>query len=130
MEKEEGEENEEYSLVIQNERVSYEDSYVLNRSKNIEIFQMIDVVAGVLGNILNETDKIPDHLQTSFNAKSVPSISVKDYLIRIAKCSKCSTESVLLALIYIDRLTERNEKFMIKSINIHRYVCLLHPSNY
>ena len=121
MEKEEGEEIEESSFIFQSESVSYDNSYLLNKLSQVEVFQMMDIVASVLNKILQETDQIQDHLQTSFNAKSVPSISIKDYLLRIARCSKCSAECVILALIYLDRLTERNEKFMIKSINIHRY---------
>ena len=122
MEKEVGEEIEETNFVIQGECISYENAYRLNTFETIDVFPMMEIIASVLAKILIETDKISDHLVTSFSAKSVPGISIKDYLFRIAKCSKCSSESVILALIYIDRLTERHNKFMIKSINIHRYM--------
>lgn len=48
-----------------------------------------------------------------------PSISVKSYLERIAKYANCSGECFVLALVYIDRLIQRNN-FVINSLNVHR----------
>jgi Cyclin. len=110
----------ESTLIFQNDTISYKDAYKLNKFKLADTQQIIEVISGVLIEILKETDKIPDQITTSFHAKSVPAISVKDYLARIAKCSKCSDECLILALIYIDKITERNKKFIIKSLNIHR----------
>jgi len=107
-------------LVFQSEEVPYEKVYVLNKSPLMDIFQLADVIALVLSEILKETDKSKDNITSPFHSKRVPGISVRDYLLRIAKCSKCSAECLILALIYIDRLTERNKKMIIKSLNIHR----------
>jgi hypothetical protein len=110
----------ESTLIYQGDNINYKDAYKLNKFQVIETPKIIEVISGVLGEILKETDKIPDQSTTSFHAKSIPAISLKDYLTRIAKCSKCSDEVLILALIYIDKITERNKKFIIKSLNIHR----------
>lgn len=107
-------------LIVQNEKVSYLEAYSLNGCEVVDTATLIEILAAILGRILTETDKFPDNnFSSGFTAKSVPSISVRDYLKRIATCSHCSDECFILALIYIDRITE-NKKFIIKSLNIHR----------
>jgi Cyclin. len=110
----------ETKIIFQGDNVSYEEAYQLNKFKVVDILKLLEAISNVLGEIIKETDNIPDQFISSFHAKSVPSISIKDYLIRIARCSKCSQECFILALIYIDRLTERTKNFLIKSLNIHR----------
>merc|ERR1712151_1484941 len=50
-----------------------------------------------------------------------PSISVLNYLERIHKYASCSTECFVLALIYIDRMIQRNN-FLLTELNVHRVV--------
>eukprot|EP00388_Colpodella_angusta_P007905 GDKJ01021975.1.p1 GENE.GDKJ01021975.1~~GDKJ01021975.1.p1 ORF type:complete len:210 (+),score=31.32 GDKJ01021975.1:54-683(+) len=57
---------------------------------------------------------------TRFHAVNVPTISVYDYLIRIAKFFYCSKECFVLSLIYIDRIVKIQPDFTINSLNIHR----------
>ena len=109
-------------ITLQSDTVSYEKAYKANNSPILDIFQLADIIALVLTEILKETNKSTDSFTSAFHSKRVPSISVKDYLTRIAKCAKCSPECLILALIYLDRLTERNKRFIIKSLNIHRYL--------
>lgn len=110
----------ENNVVIQDDKISYEDAYTMNGAKLVSMPTLVEIIALVLGVILKETDKFEDNHASGFTAKSVPSISIKDYLKRIATCSHCSDECLILALIYIDRITERNKSFIIKSLNIHR----------
>lgn len=107
-------------IVYQNELVPYEQAYTSNNSPLIETYKLADIIATVLTQILKETDPIVDSMKSAFHAKSVPSISIRDYLYRLIKCSKCSQECLILALVYIDRITEKNKDFLIKSVNIHR----------
>jgi hypothetical protein len=107
-------------IIYQNELVPYENAYTANSLAVVDPYRLADVIASVLSEILRETDKIVDNYTTAFHAKSIPNISIKDYLYRIVKCSKCSQECLILALIYIDRINERNKNFIIKSVNIHR----------
>ncbi len=113
-------------IVYQNELIKYEEAYKANGLSLIDIYQLADVIASVLSEILKETDKTEDNYTTVFHAKSVPSITIKDYLHRIVKCSHCSQECLILALIYIDRINEKNKNFIIKSVNIHRYLSQNH----
>jgi len=58
---------------------------------------------------------------TKFHALKAPSISVLHYLERIHKYASCSTECFVLALIYIDRMIQRNN-FLLTELNVHRVV--------
>lgn len=120
MDVEDKEDFDESTLEYQSDVLPYSEVYRVNKFRVIEISQLLDIISSVLGEIVRETDKIPDQITTSFHAKSKPGISIKDYLIRIEKCSKCSDECFILALIYIDRLTERNSRIILKSLNVHR----------
>merc|ERR1719502_1709704 len=56
---------------------------------------------------------------TKFHALKPPSISVLQYLERVHKYASCSNECFVLALIYIDRLIQRNS-YTLCSLNVHR----------
>jgi len=58
---------------------------------------------------------------TKFHALRAPSISIYDYVERIFKYAACSSECFVLALIYIDRIIQR-QGFVINSLNVHRVV--------
>ena len=112
------EENE--GVVIQNDTLRYEDSYTINNFEVCDMLTLVEIYSFILESIIRQTDKISDNAATVFHARCIPGIGVKDYLIRVVKHSRCSCESVILSLIYIDRMIERNRGFLIKSINIHR----------
>lgn len=107
-------------IIFPSDGDTYEKAYEMNGFKVIEVTKLIDIISTVLKAILRETDKIPDQYITSFQGKTVPQIGIRDYLMRISTCSKCSQECFILALIYLDRLTERNRHFILKTLNIHR----------
>lgn len=119
MEVEYSNETEENGIVIQNDLVKYEEAYILNHSQIPDMFSLVETISTILEGIIRETDKLFDSTTTSFHAKLIPDIRIGDYLYRIVKCSECSTEALIMALIYIDRLVEKNG-FLIKSLNIHR----------
>ena len=58
---------------------------------------------------------------TKFHALRAPSISIYDYVERIFKYAACSSECFVLALIYVDRIIQR-QGFVINSLNVHRVV--------
>mmetsp|Transcript_9783 Transcript_9783/g.20157 ORF Transcript_9783/g.20157 Transcript_9783/m.20157 type:complete len:479 (-) Transcript_9783:227-1663(-) len=58
---------------------------------------------------------------TKFHALRAPAIGVGQYLERIQKYASCSNECFILALIYIDRLIQRNN-FLLTELNVHRVV--------
>lgn len=54
-----------------------------------------------------------------FYAKKVPSISILNYLERMLKYTKMEDTTLVVMLIYIDRLCENNN-FLITENNVHR----------
>jgi len=58
--------------------------------------------------------------KSRFQATNRPQISIQGYVSRISKYSQCNAQSFILALIYIDRLIQRNPSFLITSLNAHR----------
>lgn len=82
--------------------------------------KIVQVLAAVLQKLIEANDNRPETGKiTKFHALRAPSISVKSYLERIAKYANCSGECFVLALVYIDRLIQRNN-FVINSLNVHR----------
>jgi len=65
----------------------------------------------------NASREVP---RSPYNAKKVPGIGLKDYFCRLAKFSRCSFETLVLAIIYIDRLhTQRTDQFL-HQLNMHK----------
>lgn len=84
---------------------------------------VVEVLASVLVRLVSSNAHVPsDANVTKFHALKAPAISVHQYLERIHKYASCSTECFILALIYIDRLIQRNN-FILSDLNVHR-VCI------
>jgi len=83
---------------------------------------IVPVLACVLKQLCMRNDSLTDAQRSlsKFHALRPPTISIKDYLIRIAKYAVCSSECFVLALVYIDRVIQRNPDFVVNSLNIHR----------
>lgn len=58
---------------------------------------------------------------TKFHALKAPGIGIQQYLERIHKYASCSSQCFILALIYIDRLIQRNN-FLLTELNVHRVI--------
>ena len=56
---------------------------------------------------------------TRFTALSEPNISIRDYIERLYKYSKCSVECLILSIIYIDRFIQ-SSNIQVNSLTIHR----------
>lgn len=84
---------------------------------------VVRVLAAVLDRLVNANAPLAlaDAQVTKFHALRAPSISILQYLERIHKYASCSTESFVLALIFIDRLIQRNN-FLLTHLNVHRVV--------
>jgi hypothetical protein len=101
---------------------NYESFYHHN---NITIMQdktIINMITTLFTEILQETDLIKNCKIGKFTSKYKPNIKLFDYLSRLAKCFQCSQECFILALIYIDRITENCSHFIVNSLNIHRFL--------
>ena len=67
----------------------------------------------------NYKEKLNKQKKQIFTSKTIPKISVSDYLLRITKYANVSDEILIIALIYLDKLCKKN-KIMLNSYNVHR----------
>eukprot|EP00041_Stephanoeca_diplocostata_P016896 m.335059 g.335059 ORF g.335059 m.335059 type:complete len:391 (-) comp20521_c0_seq1:228-1400(-) len=66
------------------------------------------------------SDEIPP---TIFDGGDLESqISIRDYLLHIAKAGLCSKECFIIALVYAERLLEKQENFTLSRKNVHRFM--------
>lgn len=80
------------------------------------------VLASVLSKLVARNDSLPFSLShaTPFHSLQPPALSIEQFLERLLKHAMCSNETVILSLIYIDRIIEYNRSFVLTSLNIHR----------
>jgi len=83
---------------------------------------LVAVLTSVLGRIVFHNDQTPLAKKnvTIFHAPKAPNVPIKAYLERIVKYSPCTSETYILALIYIDRIIQKRCDFFITSLNVHR----------
>lgn len=90
-------------------------------NEGVVVVRVLSAVLERLVAVNNNLVKVgPSHV-TKFHALKPPSISILHYLERINKYASCSTECFILALIYIDRMIQRNS-FHLTDLNVHRVV--------
>ncbi|KAI8647322.1 cyclin-domain-containing protein [Parasitella parasitica] len=60
---------------------------------------------------------------TRFHARSLPSIDINSYMLRILKYCPCANECFLSLLVYFDRMSQNKQSpLRIDSYNIHRLI--------
>ena len=100
------------------------DLKAANSFFGLSMIQFVEILACVLSEISEAGDAIPLHpnrqIISVFHTNKPPQISVPQYLERIVTYAYCSPECFIMALIYLDRIVQRNPKFYISSFNIHR----------
>ncbi|CAO3610727.1 unnamed protein product [Cunninghamella blakesleeana] len=88
----------------------------------------IYMLTGLLEKITKTNDKLQSHKDTStgqltcFHARSIPSIDIESYLLRILKYCPCANECFLSLLIYFDRMARNTTQLRLDSFNIHRLI--------
>ena len=83
-------------------------------------FRLRNVLSCIIESVVKRGDEtICDQPITRFTAQSPPDISVRDYMERLYRYSKCSVECLVLALIYIDRFIQ-SSNIQVNSLTIHR----------
>ena len=90
------------------------------------MLELIDSISSALTAILEGNEKLENYKEILkkqskmvFSAKSVPNISIKDYLIRIQTYSGIETSTLILSLILIDHICRKSE-LVLTYYNIHR----------
>lgn len=82
----------------------------------------IEIIADLLNNICEEnkdkTENIDKNIKP-FMTTNIPSMPIKDYLIRLCQFTKINESTIILILIYIDRICNFN-KFTLTYRNIYK----------
>jgi hypothetical protein len=68
----------------------------------------------------NNSSKTRNNTKCIFSTKKPPSITIMSYLERIIKYTGIEESTLILTLIYIDRLCDMNN-IQMTNLNIHRY---------
>ncbi len=76
-------------------------------------------LAGIFENILqsNASQSAP---HSPYNSRHVPRIGLEEYFCRMARYSLCSFETLVLAVIYIDRLHGKCADQFLNQFNVHK----------
>ena len=82
----------------------------------------LKIISDLLTDICEENKKNYEQrssLAKIFYSKSIPNISIEDYLSRLQKYSKINDSTIILILIYIDRICNKNQ-VNLSYYNIHK----------
>ena len=93
--------------------------YIKLSNKYIEIIsEILDEIINENAALINEDDNF-ESLINVFKCKKPPRISIKNYLKRLMKYSKIEPSTIIISLIYIDKICE-NSNIQLTNLNIHR----------
>jgi hypothetical protein len=81
---------------------------------------MIEAVTRMIETFMQVTADLEDSPATYFHTNKPPNISIRNYLKRLHEYMKCSEESFIMAVIYMDRLVCRESNIVINEKCIHR----------
>ena len=111
-----------------NNSISSDKKLIIQQSEltNEEIIKLeiIELISDLLSNICEENkkkNKQKNLLIKCFNNKNIPSISIKDYLFRLIKHTQINKSTIIIILIYIDRICNINH-FFLSYYNIHKLI--------
>ena len=98
----------------------------LNIKNNDEMIKKdaIELISDLFNNICEENKKKNEknnRLIKYFISNNIPSISIKDYLFRLIKLTQINLSTIILILIYIDRICNINH-IILTYYNIHKLI--------
>jgi hypothetical protein len=107
----------------QTHRNEKEEEFELNKLPNTDL---IKAISQTLETILEENKKNPNYKEIvknqkkmPFSSESIPGISIEDYLIRIQTYANMEKNTLIVSLIFIDRLCKIAD-LTLTYYNIHR----------
>ena len=89
-----------------------------------KVSKELRIISDLLTDICEEGTGFKDNntsLIKPFISKKIPNVSIRNYLERLSKYSKIENNTLLLVLIYIDRICELN-KIRLNYFNIHKLI--------
>ncbi|GAA5864057.1 hypothetical protein JCM3774_006366 [Rhodotorula dairenensis] len=92
--------------------------------ENCQLDDLISLIASMLDRLIEHNDRIPltSHSLTRFHSRAPPNITVRDYLLRIAKYTNVEPCCLLILLPYVDKACARITSFTISSLTVHRFI--------
>ena len=88
------------------------------------LIKSIEVISDLLNNICEENKykrEVPNMKIQPFTTVNIPSMSIKDYLLRLSQFTRVNESTIILILIYIDRICKMN-KFRLNFNNIYKII--------
>ena len=95
-------------------------NYIIDSPEIKTIIKITDLFSNICDDNTNEYKNENNKLEKPFLIRN-PSISIKDYLERLYKYTKMNSSTIILILIYIDRLCNIS-KFKLTYYNIHKLI--------
>ena len=87
------------------------------------------IISKVINALLNKNrklkiykQKIKDQSKMIFSSKKIPKISISEYIQRIIEYTEIENSSLIMSLIYLDRIWKKD--IMITELNIHRFLLM------
>lgn len=101
--------------------IEIEVEYILDNSLTIEnkIDERIKTISLILERLIRNNSSKNDclnNLTEVFNNEEVPEISLYNYLMRIKKYTKCEENTLILSLIYLDKICLKKINLSINNI--------------
>ena len=97
---------------------------IISKSEEYVPMKIIEIISDLLNNICEENKVKSDNINKNikpFMTESIPSLSIKDYLTRLSQFTKINESTIILILIYIDRIGKIN-KFILTYRNIYKLI--------
>jgi hypothetical protein len=97
---------------------------IISKSEEYVPMKIIEIISDLLNNICEENKDKSENINKNikpFMTESIPSLSIKDYLIRLSQFTKINESTIILILIYIDRIGKIN-KFILTYRNIYKLI--------
>ena len=97
---------------------------IISKSEEYVPMKMIEIISDLLNNICEENKVKSENINKNikpFMTESIPSLSIKDYLTRLSLFTKINESTIILILIYIDRIGKIN-KFILTYRNIYKLI--------
>ena len=96
----------------------------ISKTEEYVPMKLIEIISDLLNNICEENKVKSDSINKNikpFMTESIPSLSIKDYLTRLSQFTKINESTIILILIYIDRIGKIN-KFILTYRNIYKLI--------
>ena len=88
------------------------------------LVKTIEIISDLLNNICEENKDKSEIINKNikpFMTQNIPSMSIKDYLLRLSQFTKMSESTIIIILIYIDRISNLNN-FRLTYKNIYKLI--------